>query len=189
MSGNGAESGVYGLSAFGNGVFGLSNGDGNGVFGESYSGGIGVYGYSSNNGTGVKGYSATGWAGYFQGNVYVTGTVTQNSDVRLKQGVRNLGYGLHDVMQLRPVSYTWKQTSNGREQLGLLAQEVEAVVPELVTTDHDADQTKGINYIGLLPVMIKAMQEQQGIITALKSENTSLDARLKALEQALLLGN
>jgi hypothetical protein len=152
-----------------------------GVEGRSYvNGGVGVLGRSfGNTGYGVYGEGLAGsWAGFFNGNVYVTGTLTQNSDVRLKQGVRNLGYGLHDVMQLRPVSYNWKQTSDGREQIGLLAQEVEAVVPELVTTAHDADQTKGINYIGLLPVMIKAMQEQQDIIT-------TLYARVKALEQSL----
>jgi hypothetical protein len=177
------DTAVYGRSFFGkSGVEGFSQ-TGDGMFGESGVGG-GVHGKSIG-GYGVHGESQSSYAGYFQGNVYVTGTVTQNSDVRLKQGVRNLSYGLHDVMQLRPVSYTWKQTSNGREQIGLLAQEVEAVVPELVTTAHDADQTKGINYVGLLPVMIKAMQEQQDIIAALKSENTSLDARLKALEDAL----
>jgi hypothetical protein len=170
-------SGVYGenTGAGGNGVTG-SGSTGDGVYGFSTSGN-GVRG-SSTYSHGVYGESTTGWAGYFQGNVYVTGTVTQNSDVRLKQGVRTLSYGLHDVMQLRPVSYTWTQTSNRHEQLGLLAQEVEAVVPELVTTANDADQTKGINYIGLLPVMIKAMQEQQDIIAA-------LNARVKALELAL----
>jgi hypothetical protein len=48
----------------------------------------------------------------------------------------------------------------------------------LVTTGHDADQAKGINYMGLLPVIIKAMQDQQDIITA-------QDARIKALEETL----
>jgi hypothetical protein len=126
------------------------------------------------------------------GSVWATGIVTWDSDVRLKQGVHDLRYGLRDIMQLRPVSYTWKQASDGPVQLGLLAQEVEAVVPELVTTAHDVDRTKGINYIGLLPVMIKAMQEQQDIITALKAENVrlrqqdaSLDSRIRALEQRL----
>jgi hypothetical protein len=45
-----------------------------------------------------------------------------------------------------------------------VAQEVEKVLPELVSTEKDPRQTKGINYIGLAPVMIKAIQEQQAQI-------------------------
>jgi hypothetical protein len=50
--------------------------------------------------------------------------------------------------------------TDGGRQLGLIAQEVETVLPELVTTDKDTEQTKGLNYIGLVPVAIKAIQEQ-----------------------------
>src|SRR5215470_3718270 len=96
--------------------------------------------------TGI-GVHGTGYAGYFQGNVYVTGTVTQNSDARLKEGVANLSYGLPELMQLRPVTWTWKQRPEQGMQLGLLAQDVEKIVPELVSTAKDEDRTKGINYI------------------------------------------
>ncbi len=178
---------VYGNSSLSSGVNGNS-GTGNGVYGTSGSG-AGVFGISSS-GDGVVGESTTGYAGNFFGNVYVTGTVTQNSDARFKQGVANLSYGLREVMQLRPVNWTWKQKPERGTQLGLIAQEAEAIVPELVTTARDAEQTKGINYIGLVPVVIKAIQEQQATITTLKAENTelkeqnaALDARLVALQQ------
>jgi hypothetical protein len=69
---------------------------------------------------------------------------------------------------------------------------VEPVVPELVTTDTDADRTKGINYTGLVPVMIKAIQEQQEAINRLLAENATLreknaalDARVTAIDEAL----
>src|SRR5262249_8330092 len=94
----------------------------------------------------------------------VTGSVTQNSDARLKQGISNLGYGLPEVMRLRPVTWIWKQKPEQGTQLGLIAQDVEKIVPELVSTGKDEAQTKGINYIGLVPVTIKAIQEQQAQI-------------------------
>lgn len=168
--------GIDGFTVNGTGVHGRGSLAGWGVFGESNSG-YGVYGLS-NSGYGVLGSSTSNYAGYFIGNVYVTGTITQNSDVRLKQGIRSLGYGLPEVLRLRPVSWTWKQASDGAVQLGLLAQDVEAVLPELVTTAKNDEQTKGINYIGLVPVMISAIQEQQDTIAM-------LNARLAALEQAL----
>ncbi len=195
------------FSDSGVGVSGVSTGRGTGVSGYSPSGvavngdsvdSYGVSGHSSNS-FGVYGSSSNSYAGYFFGRVYVTGTLTQNSDIRLKQGVANLGYGLKHVLQLRPVTWTWKQRPDDRLQFGLIAQEVETVLPELVTTEKDAEQTKGINYIGLMPVVIKAIQEQQkefeqkeAAIKSLKTENAALqqrnaalDARLTALERKL----
>ena len=58
-------------------------------------------------------------------------------------------------------------------------------MPELVSTDKDAEQTKGLNYIGLVPVTIKAIQEQQVQIEAQHKRITDLEARLAALEALL----
>jgi hypothetical protein len=124
--------------------------------------------------------------------------VTQNSDARLKQRISNLKSGLAEVMQLRPVTWTWKKKPEHGVQLGLIAQEVESVLPELVT-EKDAEQTKGLNYIGLLPVMIKATQEQQAQIedqqkrineqqeqlAQQQEQNRKLEERLAALEKLL----
>jgi chaperonin cofactor prefoldin len=62
------------------------------------------------------------------------------------------------------VTFNWKDRLEQGRQVGLIAQEVETVLPELVTTDKDAEPTKGVNYIGLVPVTIKAIQEQQAQI-------------------------
>jgi hypothetical protein len=166
------------------------------------SGGYGVYGSSGGMGAaGVYGTSSApgGYAGYFAGNLHYTGTLTQGSDVRLKQGVTNLGYGLREVLQLRPVTWNWKAKLDNGQQLGLIAQEVEAVLPELVSTEKDAEQTKGLNYIGLVPVTIKAIQEQQAQIEDQQKriaelekqklhqqeQNGKLEERLAALEALL----
>jgi len=95
----------------------------------------------------------------------------------LKQGVSNLGYGLPEVLRLRAVTWRWKERSDRGLQLGLIAQAVETVLPELVTTAKDAEQTKVLNYTGLLPVMIKALQEQQTQIEQQQREIEMLKPR------------
>jgi len=104
-----------------------------------------VPGFAEGAGTGVFGQSSTGWAGYFLGDVGYTGTLSHISDARVKQNVTTLGYGLSEVLRLRPVTFNWKDRPHRGRQLGLIAQEVESVLPELVTTDKDAEQTKLLN--------------------------------------------
>ena len=142
----------------GDGVRGIST-NGDGLRGDSTSF-AGVSGYSTN-GSGVYGSSTNHFAGFFQGNVHVTGTMTQGSDARLKQNISKLGYGLSEVLRLRPVSWRWKEHPESGQQLGLRVQDVEPVLPELVSTSNDAEQMKGLNYIGLVPILVNAIKEQQ----------------------------
>jgi hypothetical protein len=121
----------------------------------------------------------------------------QTSDARMKKGVNNLRYGLSELMQLRPVSFEWKDKSDGQQHLGFIAQETEQIIPEAVTRAANPDTPLSMNYTSLIPVVIKAIQEQQVTMTALKHENETLqqrnialqrqnadlDARLMALEQ------
>ena len=118
----------------------------------------------------------------------VNGTI-QTSDVRLKRGITNLKYGLSQVMQLRPVSFQWKAGNDNRTHLGLIAQEVDAVMPEAVEKSADANAPLGMNYSNLIPVLIKAIQEQQGTleraqaeIKTLRTENEALSKRIVSIE-------
>ncbi|HMI08463.1 MAG TPA: tail fiber domain-containing protein, partial [Flavobacterium sp.] len=86
------------------------------------------------------------------------------SDKRLKDNIRALRYGLDEIMRLNPVSYFYKADIEKKNRLGLIAQETERIVPEVVSTGTDANQTKAINYSELIPVLIKAIQEQQQLI-------------------------
>ncbi len=104
------------------------------------------------------------------GNLTVNGIFSNPSDIRLKTGVTNLKYGLNEVLRLHPVSWTWKTDSENRRQVGLIAQEVRPLLPELIVEGTDKGHLLSMNYLGLLPIMIKAIQEQQATINELRNE-------------------
>lgn len=194
---------IYGYAALnGIGVKGETvGGEGIGVLGSSNdNGGVGVRG-ESNYGHAIHGISGGGSAGYFEGDVrittgclYVNGSTVGScsSDARLKQDISALNYGLRTVLQLRPVSWHWKNRPTTPLEMGFIAQEVEQIAPELVGRSDDKAQTMHLNYTGLIPVVVKAIQEQQTAldqknaeINALKTQNAALQERLKRLEQTV----
>jgi hypothetical protein len=127
-----------------------------------------------------------GYAGLFSGDVSVSGDVYcvalhESSDERLKTNVKEINGALKKVEQLRGVTFEWNESSKdvagiepGKKQLGVIAQDVEKVLPELVSTDDDG--YKSVDYSKLTAVLIQAVKE-------LHSENESLKKRLYALEQ------
>jgi len=129
------------------------------------------------------------------GDVYVGGAVVHSSDRRLKQDIVDLNYGLEEVLKLRPVAYHWKANANAlQKELGLIAQEVKPLIGELVGINDQREHTLTLNYEGLIPVLIKAIQEQQEIIegqkikieaqnTEIKSLKSEFEARLKHIEE------
>jgi hypothetical protein len=105
--------------------------------------------------------------------VYAANGVIQTSDARLKDRIADLDHGLADLMRLRPVSFHWKGSVDTPPSLGLLAQEVEDVIPEAVVHAIDPDEPLGMNYSSLVPVLIKAVQEQQSV---LERQSARIDA-------------
>ena len=101
------------------------------------------------------------------------------SDRRLKKDIVDTRYGLNTVLELRPVDYQMK--SNNLEQIGFIAQELRPIVPEAVTGiegDLDKGETLGVAYTTLIPVLTKAIQEQQVLIEQLQKEMKSLRQKL-----------
>jgi hypothetical protein len=119
------------------------------------------------------------------GNATLTGTLTQNSDARLKKNIQPLQNTLSQLQQLHGYTYQWKDAAaDSSLQIGLLAQELQQVFPQLVK-----ENDKGIlsvNYSGLLPVMLQAIKEQQVQIDQQKLQNNLLQKRLEALEKKIL---
>lgn len=89
------------------------------------------------------------------------------SDARLKKNIADLNYGLYAVMNMRPVQYDWKDNSEKVKKIGFLAQELRNVIPEAVVGD-ETKENLAVNYIELIPVLVKAIQEQQKQIEDLK---------------------
>jgi hypothetical protein len=109
-----------------------------------------------------------------------------HSDSRIKSHVRPLSYGLAEVMRIEPVAYYQHNTvwSDGRlvkqggsQSFGVLAQELYKVIPEVVSKPADENTSLwAVDYARLTPVLIKAVQEQQAEIDALKEELAELKA-------------
>jgi hypothetical protein len=100
------------------------------------------------------------------------------SDERLKENIQPLSGSLDKVLALNPISYNWKDSGEHIEA-GFVAQEVEQVLPEYVTTEDDADQTKGLTggmTAGYISVLTKAIQEQQTLIESLEARITALES-------------
>jgi hypothetical protein len=114
------------------------------------------------------------------------GVWTNASDRRLKKDIKAISYGLKEIMALNPVSYQMR--SDNEMQIGFIAQEVQTLLPELVSgTEGDISEGKtlGLSYGNLNAVVVKAMQEQQKMIEQLQSDNMQLHQLLNEYSAAL----
>jgi len=168
-----------------------------GVSGDARNGTItyGVYGYGS-------GGSSNNYAVYASGNLAYTGSLINASDVKLKENIRPLTGSLNKLMQLKPKSFNFtsdKQYAQMNlptgEHYGLIAQEVEQVLPELVSnnthpsaaesrgekSDDPPISYKGLNYIELIPILIDAAKEQQTIIERQQERINQLESKVNQL--------
>ena len=98
-------------------------------------------------------------------NLVCAGTVTANSDERLKENVETIPDALDKVKQLRGVEFDHKNT--GDHCLGVIAQEVEKIVPDVVY--EDALGVKSVAYMNMVALLIEAVKDQQKQIDELKS--------------------
>ena len=124
----------------------------------------------------------------FNGDATLAGNLNVNSDARLKANIVSLGATLSKLLQIDGKSYTMKKDESEKQKIGLLAQDIEKVFPELVS---ESNGIKSVNYQGLVPVLINAlkeqdikMKEQQAEIDRLKTQEERLD-RLERLVAAM----
>ncbi|WP_207420527.1 tail fiber domain-containing protein [Desertivirga brevis] len=101
------------------------------------------------------------------------------SDRRLKKDIENLEYGLSSITQLQPVSYNWLDPKlSAKKQIGLIAQDVKSIIPEIVQGDEDKGKLS-INYTELIPVLINAIKEQQQKIDSQQKQIDELKELIK----------
>ena len=111
------------------------------------------------------------------GSLTVAGDVTISSDARLKSNIVALGPTLISLLQLEAKSYTMKNDAEQKQKIGLLAQEVQKVFPELVSEDNNG--MLAVNYQALVPVLINALKEQE-------DNYNELEKSLEILEKEIL---
>ena len=123
---------------------------------------------------------------FLRGALYSNGGVLTNtdpSDINLKQNILNINNSLSKILQLRPVSFDWKDS--GEASQGFIAQEVETILPELV--GQNPGGFKGLYTTRFIPYIVKAIQEQQSLISSL-SFNNSNALSLSSLNNLVISG-
>jgi hypothetical protein len=94
--------------------------------------------------------------------------ITAFSDRRLKTDIKNIENALPKVMQMQGVYYKRNDIENAREQIGVLAQDMEYILPEVVLTADDKIGTKSVDYAKITAVLIEAIKELKAEIDELK---------------------
>lgn len=141
------------------------------------------------------------WAGFFDGDVFVSGTLTHASDRKFKENISELSKRevVSKLMKLQPSTYNYKSGEgvnfDSGLQYGFVAQEVEKVFPDLVKEvrqpiyngtdqygnpvidEQNSIEFKSVNYTGMIPILTKALQEQELTMNAYKAELDELKAR------------
>ena len=117
------------------------------------------------------------WNGANEGVINDSGNFVGASDEKLKKDIADITYGIDVVKALKPRKYKMKDTD--KEQVGFIAQEVEAHVPEVITTGTNPNgvEQKGLSYGQLTSVLTKALQEAVAKIETLETKVTALESK------------
>ncbi len=219
---SGTTNGVYGLSTSpsGRGVFGhataLSGITHGGRFESASTSGRGVIGFAtSTSGTnyGVRGHSDS-TAGF---DFMASGAGTDygsSSSIRWKRNIEPIQGPLAKVARLRGVYFDWDGEHGGHHDVGMIAEEVGAVLPEIVNYEENGTDAIGLDYSKLTPLLVEAVKElkrtveakdaefaahraekatelaalraeQNAVVEALRAESAALAARLQRIEKML----
>ncbi len=203
--------GVYGeataATGFTNGVAGLNDStDGRGVLGWATASSGTTYGVrgrsDSTTGRGLLG-EATASSGVNYGvwgrssspagfDFFASGAGTNygsSSSIRWKSDIEPIADPLDTVAKIRGVTYTWDQDHGGRHDVGFIAEELGAVLPEIVAYEENGVDAIGLDYSKLTPLLVEAVKELRSEtdtrVEALRDENRELRDRIARLEQLI----
>jgi hypothetical protein len=176
FGGNINSPGTEPITVAGSGA-GISFQDRNGAFSSRYV----IY----NNGAHLRFWTNNQDVAYFDqvGNLLMRGGPGKISDVREKEGIHKIENALEKVLAMQGITFQWKVDAHGgtnhrQRHLGLIAQEVEKILPEVVLNGDDG--LKAINYSDLTSLLIEAIKEQN-------IQLTELTQRIKLLERVILV--
>ena len=101
-------------------------------------------------------------------------STTVASDKRLKTNIKDMTYGLENVLQLRGVEFDWKDKRDGKHDIGFIAQEVQDIIPEVINEIPDLQDENnkylGVDYSKIVPLLVESIKEQQKQIEDLRNE-------------------
>jgi hypothetical protein len=144
--------------------------------------------------------ASPGYTLQVNGSVAGTSAYVNTSDIRHKKNIQPLEVGLKEVTQLKPVTFEWKDDTlinhsfKGKviprplepamqgKQMGFVAQDVEKILPSVVVTEGNSEKTKGMKYSELIPVLVKAIQEQQAQLTKDEAQLTRDEATIAVMK-------
>jgi hypothetical protein len=117
---------------------------------------------------------------YIAKDLYVIGSLNNPSDARLKENIESINeQEYNSILKITPVKYSYISDESKKTHYGVLAQEVETCLPELVSSienivDANSTHIKTVNYIELIPLLIRKIQEMQNDIDSLNKKLSSV---------------
>jgi len=116
---------------------------------------------------------------FVNGSIGATSAFNNDSDRKLKTNIQTIANALDKVLQMRGVTYEWKDSREPGDRMGFIAQEVEPILPQVVDNNNDHYT---MQYAPITAVLIEAIKEQQQQIQALQNENEKQQAEISQLK-------
>ena len=118
----------------------------------------------------------------FGGQARANGWMTYSS-VRWKENIKPIGNALAKVLSMRGVYFDWKQQYGGRHDIGFVAEEVGAIVPELVDWEGDTSNALGMRYDRMTALLLEAAKDQQKEVDSQQDHLELLDGQVSRIDE------
>ena len=140
-----------------------------------------AYGIKVGGGISDTGNVSSTYRLYVSGQIYSTSNISAYSDKRAKENIKPINDGLDKVLKLEGVYYNMKEghspnEDHTRPRVGVLAQDVQKILPEVVTYAEEEDMYS-VDYGNITAVLIEAIKDQQKIIESLSERISGLEKR------------
>jgi len=111
------------------------------------------------------------------------------SSIRWKRDIRPIDNPLEKVTQLRGVYFNWDAEHGGQHDVGMIAEEVGNILPEIVEYEENGTDATGMDYSKLTPLLVEAVKTLKTEVDQLQKENADLRNRMEAIEKMITSGS